>query len=407
MPERRNVKDNIFERHPGVTSFFVILIIVFTLDFFVAKMYTLINGYPFSKLPEEIERTYRIHSRSYHHDLARNKCVNGARWGYITYKVCTNSLGFKDNNVRVVPLASEKDRILFIGDSFTEGLGVEYKDTFVGLIGSELSEGGIEVLNAAVLSYSPAIYWRKIKYLIEDVGLKFNEVVVFIDLSDIDDEANVYRVDEFDNVLNVNPHVFAQEGAIKVRLDEPGRIWSHAKLLLSNNSILMYFILRRIRHVSQGMVFYKNIDELEKRKMVWNSGRCNWTIDKEVYEEYGEKGLKKAELYMDKLHDLLSGHGIGLTIAVYPWPEQIYYGDLDSIQVSFWNEWCAKHNVNFINYFPYFVTCKNAAEAKSVIERFFIKGEYHWNENGHRLVADVFLDFYSKQSKILKKFKAQ
>ena len=33
---------------------------------------------------------------------------------------------------------SDKYRILFIGDSYTEGVGVEYKDTFVGLIDSAL-----------------------------------------------------------------------------------------------------------------------------------------------------------------------------------------------------------------------------------------------------------------------------
>ena len=56
-----------------------------------------------------------------------------------------------------------------------------------------------EVLNAGVGSYSPIIYWRKIKYLIEDVGLRFDEVVVYIDISDAQDEASYYELSDDGN----------------------------------------------------------------------------------------------------------------------------------------------------------------------------------------------------------------
>ena len=85
-------------------------------------------------------------------------------------------------------MKSANRRILFIGDSFTEGVSLKYEDTFVGLIDSALKKEKIDVLNAARASYSTIIYWRKIKYLIEDIGLKFDEVVVFIDISDAQDE---------------------------------------------------------------------------------------------------------------------------------------------------------------------------------------------------------------------------
>ncbi len=49
------------------------------------------------------------------------------------------------------------------------------------------------VWNLGVSSYSPIIYWRKVKAAAEKIGRKPSEVYVFLDLSDIDDEANVYR----------------------------------------------------------------------------------------------------------------------------------------------------------------------------------------------------------------------
>ena len=78
----------------------------------------------------------------------------------------TNSLGFKDKSSRTVSLLPTRDikkRIVFIGDSFTNGFALEYEDTFVGIIDKELNKRSIEVLNAGVASYSPIIYWRKIK----------------------------------------------------------------------------------------------------------------------------------------------------------------------------------------------------------------------------------------------------
>ncbi|MEZ0230725.1 MAG: hypothetical protein ACAI25_19040, partial [Planctomycetota bacterium] len=71
------------------------------------------------------ERRYRTASPLYHHGLLPNVSVDDARWGPLRYKFRTNSLGFRDRSVREVPLRSDKRRILFIGDSFTEGSGVD------------------------------------------------------------------------------------------------------------------------------------------------------------------------------------------------------------------------------------------------------------------------------------------
>jgi hypothetical protein len=45
----------------------------------------------------------------------------------------------------------------------------------VALLIMETSTKQIDVLNAARILYSPTIYWRKIKYLMENEGLRFGE----------------------------------------------------------------------------------------------------------------------------------------------------------------------------------------------------------------------------------------
>ena len=45
------------------------------------------------------------------------------------------------------------------------------------------------------MSYSPSIYYEKLNYFL-DLGLRFDEAIVYIDLSDIQDEAVNYSYDE-------------------------------------------------------------------------------------------------------------------------------------------------------------------------------------------------------------------
>lgn len=122
----------------------------------------------------------RVANDQYHHGLAANFSGHDG-WGFISYPLYTNSLGFKDASARVVPLTETRYRVLLIGDSFTEGVGVPFDETFAGLLyraGSDRSEP-VEFLNAGVAGYSPVLYYKRIKYLL-DSGLRFQEVIVFI-----------------------------------------------------------------------------------------------------------------------------------------------------------------------------------------------------------------------------------
>ena len=104
----------------------------------------------------------RIPDPIVHHNLApRFEGVDS--WGETRYRLVTDSLGFKDATTRDVPLKSDTHRVLLIGDSFTEGVGVEFQDTFAGLLyraGQERTPK-IEFLNAGLSSYSPTDLLRQ------------------------------------------------------------------------------------------------------------------------------------------------------------------------------------------------------------------------------------------------------
>ena len=374
-------RQNIFERNPNKTVFMLLSIVVLILDLSVASIYTQVKGHGLFENPAaaaaRIEKSYRIGSDIYHHDLAKRASVDNARWGGIEYAIATDSLGFKNREVKEISLTAVDKRIVFIGDSFTEGVGVEYQGTFVGKIASQLEKENIEVLNAGVVSYSPTIYWRKLKYLLEDLGLKFDELVVYIDISDIQDDAIYYWLSENETVAGLNV---------------PQSSEHTLKSFITRHTILTYIVLNFLHNLIASPIDDSGLDD---QPLYDHYQRSMWTIDEAVFEEMGKKGLENSEHFLDLIATLTNTHEIKLTIAVYPWREQIEHNDLDSIQVNFWKEWAKKADVAFLNYFPCFIKQDNSrAENSSTIDKHFFVGDAHWNETGHNVIARNFLSSY-------------
>ena len=97
---------------------------------------------------------------------------------------------------------------------------------------------------------------------------------------------------------------------------------------------------------------------------------------------------------MDKLLTLLQKHDVRLSIAVYPWPDQIVDKDLDSVQVSYWKKWSEERNIDMINYFPCFVFPQaTLREDYDFLDTHFFRGDTHWKKEGHDIIASEYLSF--------------
>jgi hypothetical protein len=367
-PERRGC----LQRYPKKSLFLFLLVVTLVLDFALTGVYHLFKYGTIHKYADR--RALGEPSAVFHHTLRPKTEFLYQRWGNLRHNVSTNSLGFRDRSVRNVPLSSDKYRVLFMGDSFTYGVGLPYEETFICLIDSELEDQNVEVLNAGVVSYSPAIYWKKTQYLLSQAGLRFDHLVLLLDISDIQDEAEFYDTDENRVVWIRGPtpalREFLYEYSTILR-----NLWEIAEE--AYNWATEHPDARRTE---------------EDRRYATNEFRSLWTVDKEAYEDYGARGLRKAKKHMGRLYDLLQVHGIGMTLVVYPWPTQILHEDLDSIQVRVWREWAGNRSVQFIDLFPDFIP--TADPPKEAIRKYFIPGDLHWNEEGHRLVARRFLEIW-------------
>lgn len=316
-----------------------------------------------------LRNSHEIRNDIYHHGF--RACYDGkAKFGHIVYNIRTNNLGFKDRSPRTVSLRPMKERVLLIGDSFTEGIGIEYHNTFVGILNNLVENQNIEILNAAASSYSPAIYYRKVKYLIEDVGLVFDSLICFVDISDIIDETT-YCFDGKENVVMVESH----DKGTKARRTPFERF----KKFLNKNFLTWRFFFMVKKYI---------MDRSAQSIHTASSERSRWTLD-EIMEDRITSGIKKSIENMDKLHNLLEKRRIKMAVVVYPWPDQIAHRDIDSIHMKIWRDWCRKNHVSFVNLFPYFI---NDVSPTEVFQKYFIRGDVHFNRKGHEHIANILYD---------------
>ncbi len=354
--------------------------------------------YLYSTFVNQQEEWPRGPHPAYHHALVPN--FNGYDlWGEEHYRFVTNSLGFRDARVREVPLVPSTRRIVLIGDSFTEGTGLPFEDSFAGRLyaaGMRRADK-VESLNAGVLSYSPSLYYRKIKSLLER-GLKFDEVVVFSDVSDVYDEATHYFCQDEDPLYQKHcdpgERAFfdgvcrAPDGSRKTpcdvvpyRYDKPG--WGPwlVRHFFVTNGVRMYVKFK----------LQKWNGSMKQRRLAPETA-SGWLFSPNEYEaDYAPLGsaggITRSLKNMQALADLLKQNGIPLTIVVYPWPVQLALNDRASRQVALWRNFCATSCKAFIDTFPAFF-----AEARAHAdwyERLFIEGDYHYSAEGSRVMFDA------------------
>jgi hypothetical protein len=356
-------------------TFWLILLLIIPIiwilfDLFITKIFFKVenqNIYP------------RISSKIFHHTLDSNVNVIEENGRFGKTRLITNSIGFRDKEARKIYNETSKYRIVFIGGSYTEGFMVNYEDSFVGIIDKKLKKYNIDVLNAGVVGYSPSIYYAKIKYFL-DKNFKFDELIIYIDVEDITAEAFVDRLE------------VAKSFDSSVR----GRYSIYVAFLKKNLSTT-YKVLNFISDSIDDLNRTSNNDEKKLDEFILGvvsgktHGREMWTVDKEIYKIH-ENGVNKSLKYMKLLRDLCIENNIKLTIAVFPHTTQIYYNDLDSIHVKIWKKFSLENDVNFINYFPYFIDKKFSLEERiKVIKKYFRPFDIHPNNEASKLIADIFL----------------
>lgn len=365
---------NRFEKHPKLTFITFLIVILIIIDLLVGTLFL---------AKPEIQKG-RTSDPYFNHGLTPN--FEGSElWSGGRNKIYTNNLGFKDSSVRIIPLeVPEKHRIVFIGDSFTEGIGIAYGKTWIGLIEQRLGPFGYDILNAGVASYAPTIYYLKTKYLIEH-GLKFDELVVFIDISDVQNEL------AYQYWKPTTPY----------SLRTLWETYSHkADFFFEHHSLTYLHLIRPILFGFTSRRLYTlfidgGAQNAKEAKYIADMGK--WTFDDEVWNDWGENGVRLELEQMKKLYELSKENNIKMSIAVYPWPMHIQEKDINSREVIVWRDFTKERSLDFYNFFPIFIATTTPFEKER--ELYFLPNDSHWNEAGHEIIAKEWLAQYKKNNR--------
>lgn len=340
-------------------------------------------------IPENYS-SFRTSHYYFHHGLLPGRKAL-AQWGTLIYPVQTNSLGFMDSDTRKVPINKDGKRILILGDSHSEGVGVPYPRTFAGILSAELKPHGIEVLNASCISYSPKIEYLKADYLLNGKGLEVDHIFVLIDISDLQNEL-----------------VYEKFNPVKGKYRSLSVFGSRMSSFLKRNSALYYLSTSIIEQKRQKEFFEtaslfadREIDPAENNTYRLYSGFFDHFDDKtllsnpqfhgvgewyykEGFRQLADKGIDLGQENILKLKKLCDGKGIGLTISVHPWHSQILEGKTEDYYVTRWKDFAESNGIGFINLFPLFIDGSNAVSSSGL---YYIPEDNHWNELGHSRVA--------------------
>ena len=310
------------------------------------ELFLRISGVGYGNAPLERSQTYHhVHPSNYQflmHD------PNGEYGGYHVYY---DDIGFRVANekLKTNDLKHEKNTIIFMGDSFTEGNQVVYHKTFASLVSEKL---GVPAINLGVSSYAPLIYELQVKNILSQFDA---EVVVLQIFSNDFEEGKVYlknAVLDSDEIIGING----------------GR--NNFAVSIARNSYLLRF-LRKSQLLLQ-VIFSKS-------KVAAEIPSSAFDYEQDVTDEQ----LYSTVNIIRRINSLLAEQDKKLYVFLIP-----------SRSLSFSNSCCAEDKLYARFYSAMLEAGIETIDVKSSFEQsekqhelFFMK-DIHLTSEGHRLVAE-------------------
>ncbi len=326
-----------------------------------------------------------------HDAVLHHKFIPGASGHHKTlefdaeYRI--NSLGLRSAEItRDKPPGTK--RVLMLGDSFTEGNGVQQSETFSSRLQARLDDAGLgqrlQVVNAGVGSYSSLI---ELLYL-KTAGLELSPdlVILNFDLSDLHDDIQYARLAELDasgEAVAVRPEPRREPGSW------PMRVLVGVTDFVKKHTRVYNFTRRRLSRL-MSLSHKPDVSgdiRVDKYGMV---RRCEGACD--------DADWKLSYDNLLKIRGLLAARGIDFWVTVYPYGHQISAREWDKGRV-FWGfepgrvystrpqeliaEFCGRNGIRVVD------MCDAFRKASQTVYPLYYEFDGHWNAAGHEVVADV------------------
>ena len=316
---------------------------------------------------------YKYFNSGYYYDLFKN-CSSKYRFksGFPVVDLFTDK-----NGLRVASKKERKDKnnknIFIFGDSFTFGVGLDYQNTYAGIIDKKLED--YNVYNYAVGSYSPTVHLYRLKQALKK-NIYPEKIILFLDLTDVIDESNRWVDDK-----NIGHPIRPETKKI------------NTKILYDNFNFTHQFInlTRFYIRVLKNKLNYSISKKINVKTSI--QGQFTYTAKNQLHKEFWqpqvfEKGLAKIEFNINKIAQISQKIKSDFYVVIYPWAETLEFGE-DEFSWTKYSKNLCKYNCNLINSIPDFIKYKK--NNKNWPSKLYFVGDEHFNKEGARLLADVVL----------------
>jgi len=330
-----------------------------------------------------------------------NHCYNYSEYFYELKKNCSSNERFKksfpttkiftdDKGLRVGKNNIKKDKnkknILIFGDSFTFGVGLEYEETYAGIIKKKFKN--YNVYNYGVGSYSPTVYLYRLKNVINE-NIRPDKVLIFLDLTDVIDEAGRWYFDEDKEKPKLRTNFIYKNSSkenkdfIKNNFKLSTNIISHLNYNLRNlRSYLkqLFFKKNKIKTSIQGSFTYLPKNQLDNR--FWE-------------KSFFDIGIKKIKDNFKEFENVAKKHDFDIYLVVYPWAETLEFGQDYFNWSEFAKQLCNYNNCHLIDAIPNFLEYKNKNSHWNS-DLYFVNDE-HFNAGGAKLLSTIVIEYIESE----------
>ena len=337
----------------------------------------------------------RVFNKNYNYTFKKQAKFT-SRYDDNIYQIFTNDLGFRDDSTQ--PLERDKEYSILIGDSFIEGVGLDYKDTIVGILNENLENNKFKFLNAGVASYSSYIYLRKIEDIIKNNGdLKVKKVIVFLDKSDVsDDEKYLNKPAFFKNTKGKFINQRKEDFLGDLRELSFWRFYTKqtisGKIIKLGTDQIENFLsnIKKRSFISKKLnkSFFEVTEiEIKAIKSINNKPHIrNWYLGP-TWEERTKKNIKFSVENLNKLKNFLKKKNIDFLVVLYPWSFEIDNEEIREKYLEFIIPLLNENKINNLSVYERFLE-GNIYES---IGKNYLYNDIHFNKNGNQVIVNELL----------------
>ena len=362
-----------------ITKIFKSVLKIFFITFFIILILDLILGEkvlkiidPYLKETEFYDKRTRISHPIFHHTFRKNVNFKSVGFGK-NLRLCSNQYGFKSNCIYIKKKFYEFG---LLGDSFTEGIGLSYENTFSGLLERKLNSS---IANLGVSSYSSKIHLAKLNHYLNE-GIKFKHIIIFLDISDYYDDA-YYNLD--DKSMSIQ---FSNREKFKIQLRKYFPFTNY-----------YFYVIKKIKSSSQSKKDTLNNFHTNGKINNWFSNesvikKTNWLYKELDDYKINNKNFLDIHLekknYLNKIYELLKKENIKFSLAIYPWPHNLVTNKNSIFYKNEWKNFCKSKCEFFFDYFEEFEKKIKNDSLINVYKKYYFWGDIHFNEEGNKLIAE-------------------